>query len=54
MINAIIMASGFSRRMGRNKLMLLYNGKPLIDNVIDHIEGSGLADFSGVRQRGSP
>ncbi len=45
MINAIIMASGFSRRMGRNKLMLLYNGKPLIDNVIDHIEGSGLEIF---------
>ena len=42
MINAIIMASGFSRRMGRNKLMLLYNGKPLIDNVMDHITGSGL------------
>jgi molybdenum cofactor cytidylyltransferase len=42
MINAIIMASGFSRRMGRNKLMLLYNSKPLIDNVMDHIIGSGL------------
>jgi len=42
MINAIIMASGFSRRMGRNKLMLLYNGKPLIDHVMDHIDGSGL------------
>jgi len=42
MINAIIMASGFSRRMGRNKLMLLYNSKPLIDNVMDHILGSGL------------
>jgi xanthine dehydrogenase accessory factor len=42
MINAIIMASGFSRRMGRNKLLLLYEGKPLIDHVIDHVSGSGL------------
>lgn len=43
MINAIIMASGFSRRMGRNKLMLLYNGKPLIDHVMDHVQGAGLS-----------
>lgn len=45
MINAIIMASGFSRRMGRNKLMLLYNGKPLIDHVMDHVQGSGLSSL---------
>jgi len=42
MINAIIMASGFSRRMGRNKLLLMYRGKPMIDHVIDHVTGSGL------------
>lgn len=28
--------------MGRNKLLLLYRGKPLIDHVIDHVRGSGL------------
>ncbi|MBP1745156.1 MAG: hypothetical protein H6Q58_2134 [Firmicutes bacterium] len=59
MINAIIMASGFSRRMGRNKLLLLYNGKPLIDHVMDHVIGSGLSSVflvSGnedVLERGS-
>jgi xanthine dehydrogenase accessory factor len=42
MINAIIMASGFSRRMGRNKLLLTFGGKPIIDHVIDNVTGSGL------------
>lgn len=37
MINAIIMASGYSRRMGDNKLLLDYEGKTLIENVIDKV-----------------
>lgn len=34
---AVIMASGFSRRMGENKLLLRYNGKTFIENIIDKI-----------------
>ena len=34
---AVIMASGFSRRMGENKLLLRYNGKTLIENITEKI-----------------
>lgn len=37
MINAIIMASGFSKRMGVNKLLLEYKGIPIIDHVFKEI-----------------
>ncbi len=37
MINAIIMASGYSRRMGTNKLLLPYNGKTLIEHTLDNV-----------------
>lgn len=38
MINAIIMASGFSSRMGENKLLMKYNSKPIIENVLDVVK----------------
>ena len=31
---AVIMASGFSRRMGENKLLLEYEGKTFIENTV--------------------
>ncbi|MCY6353787.1 molybdenum cofactor cytidylyltransferase [Clostridium sp. ZS2-4] len=37
MITAIIMASGYSRRMKENKLLLKYKGKPLIQQTIDMV-----------------
>ncbi len=37
MISAIILASGYSRRMGRNKLLLKYRGKSLVEHTIDII-----------------
>lgn len=37
MINAIIMASGFSNRMGRNKLLLTYEGKAIIQHIMDKV-----------------
>lgn len=37
MITAIIMASGYSRRMKKNKLLLEYKGKMLIQQTIDMI-----------------
>ena len=36
-INAIILASGFSKRMGCNKLTLPYRGKLIIENLVDEI-----------------
>ena len=37
LISAIIMASGFSRRMGENKLLMKYNNKFLIEYTLDVI-----------------
>ncbi|WP_069998527.1 molybdenum cofactor cytidylyltransferase [Cellulosilyticum sp. I15G10I2] len=37
MINAIIMASGYSSRMKQNKLLLEYRGKTLIQQTVDTI-----------------
>ncbi|EJP6472925.1 molybdenum cofactor cytidylyltransferase [Clostridium botulinum] len=38
MVNAVIMASGYSTRMGKNKLILPFKGKPIIEHVIDAIK----------------
>lgn len=38
MLNAIIMASGFSNRMGTNKLLLPYKGKVFIEHVLDKVK----------------
>lgn len=37
LITAIVMASGFSKRMGRNKLLIKYNGKFLIEHTLEKI-----------------
>lgn len=37
MINAIIMASGYGKRMGINKLLLKYKQKALIEYVIENV-----------------
>ena len=37
MVSAIILASGYSKRMGRDKLLLKYRGKTLIQRTIDTI-----------------
>lgn len=37
MVNAIIMASGLSRRMGKNKLLLKYKEIPVIEHVLIEI-----------------
>jgi molybdenum cofactor cytidylyltransferase len=37
---AIILAAGKSERMGTNKLLLPFHGKPMINKVIDHVQQS--------------
>ena len=37
MISGIIMASGFSKRMGRNKLLRKYKGRYLVEHVIEKV-----------------
>lgn len=43
-IAAIVLAAGRSSRMGGNKLLLNWNGKPIIAHVIDKIAGMGFAE----------
>lgn len=42
MITGIIMASGFSRRMGRDKLMIEINGETILEKVIKTAKNSKL------------
>jgi molybdenum cofactor cytidylyltransferase len=44
MISAIILASGYSRRMGENKLLLEFRGKTLIEHTIDTILQCGFSE----------
>lgn len=40
-INAILMASGLSKRMGENKLMLEFKGKKIYEHTLDLLEEVG-------------
>jgi molybdenum cofactor cytidylyltransferase len=44
MISAIILAAGYSRRMGVNKLLLKYRGESLIQRTIDTILQCGFSE----------
>ena len=44
MITAIILASGYSKRMGQNKLLLKFKGKSLIENTIDTVLQCGFSE----------
>lgn len=37
MISAIIMASGFGKRMGKNKLLLQYKNKAMVEHIIEKV-----------------
>ena len=50
MINAIVMASGFSTRMGNNKLLLEYRGKTIIENTLDILKKSNFKEIIVVSQ----
>ena len=43
-ITAIILASGYSRRMGQNKLLLKYRGKSMIEHTIETILQCGFSE----------
>jgi molybdenum cofactor cytidylyltransferase len=44
MIAAIILAAGRSSRMGRNKLLLALDGKPILDHVVDQALKAGFSE----------
>lgn len=45
MVTGIILASGFSNRMGRDKLLIEINGKRIIEWVIEALKASNLDDI---------
>ena len=49
-VAAVIMASGFSRRMGQNKLALDLEGKTVIERVMDLVAGIGYSTTIVVSQ----
>ena len=40
--DAVIIASGFSRRFGENKLLLNLGGKPLFSHILETVENCGI------------
>lgn len=50
MIIAIVMASGFSRRMGENKLLMDFNGKTIIENTFGALKKSDFKEVIVVSQ----
>ena len=46
MISAIVPAAGLSTRMeSQNKLLLLFNGKTLVESTVDTLIGSGIGEI---------
>ncbi|MHB8276994.1 MAG: nucleotidyltransferase family protein [Candidatus Humimicrobiaceae bacterium] len=49
-ISAIVMASGFSKRMGKNKLLCELNGKSIVERVLDIVAQCSLFECIVVTQ----
>ncbi|MGL5557544.1 MAG: molybdenum cofactor cytidylyltransferase [Paraclostridium dentum] len=50
MSSAIVMASGFSRRMGENKLLMDFNGKTIIENTFEALKKCDFKEVIVVSQ----
>lgn len=44
-VTAVVMASGFSKRMGTDKIKLRYNGMSLLENVLDKLKFSNFYEI---------
>ena len=51
MIDAILLGAGLSKRMGRQKLLLPFGGKTVIETVIDNMLGAGIGRICAVVSR---
>lgn len=47
-VRAIVLAGGESRRMGRMKMLLPFNGTTMLEQVIENIRNAGLSDVTVV------
>lgn len=48
MVSAVILASGYGKRMGRNKLLMPFKEKPLVEHVIDEVLKCSFDDITLV------
>ncbi len=51
MVSAIVLAAGLSARMGKNKMLLPFAGKTVIEKVVENIIASGIDDIIVVTGR---
>lgn len=51
MMDAILLGAGLSKRMGRQKLLLPFGGRTVIETVIDNLRGAGIARICAVLSR---
>lgn len=51
MMDAILLGAGLSKRMGRQKLLLPFGGKTVIETVIDNLRGAGVERICAVLSR---
>jgi len=47
-IHSIVLAAGESKRMGKPKMLLPFNGKTMIENVIGNIRKAGMVNITVV------
>jgi len=50
-MQAILLAAGLSTRMGRQKLLLPFGGKTVVESVIDNLRGAGFSKINAVLSR---
>ena len=51
MMEAILLGAGLSKRMGRQKLLLPFGGKTVIETVIDNLRDAGVERICAVLSR---
>lgn len=47
-VRALVLAAGHSKRMGRNKLLMPLDGRPMIHHTLDALQDSGVTDITLV------
>lgn len=50
-MDAILLGAGLSKRMGRQKLLLPFGGRTVIETVMDNLRGAGIARICAVLSR---
>ncbi|MEW5784596.1 MAG: selenium cofactor biosynthesis protein YqeC [Bacillota bacterium] len=52
-VSAVVLAAGAASRMGRDKLALEFDGKPILEHTLDQIAAAGISDITVVVKPGT-